>query len=146
MASVLFELFLPFFGQLAEQALLSSTRDRQLARQVEELRATYTADELRDNWEFKVLSAECDDIASNQRRQQILNVELKAGWTLVEVLDSSRIRLKRPENAKANDHLIDFDAYRTFVGVGPMSKGLGGALAIGAVICLTLLTIRLYAS
>ena len=46
-----------------------------------------------------------------------LEEEAPAGWVLVEKFDEGRIRLKRPTSAKESDANLDFDPYRTHVGI-----------------------------
>jgi hypothetical protein len=52
-----------------------------------------------------------------ERLRQVLEEEARAGWVLVEKFDNSRVRLKRPATAKDADGQLDFDPYRTFVGI-----------------------------
>jgi hypothetical protein len=52
-----------------------------------------------------------------EKLQQILIEESRAGWALVEKFDDARLRLKRPASAKEADGQLDFDPYRTYVGI-----------------------------
>jgi hypothetical protein len=49
----------------------------------------------------------------------ILAEEARAGWTLLEKFDDTRVRLKRPARARAGDAALDFDPHRTWIGIGP---------------------------
>jgi hypothetical protein len=47
----------------------------------------------------------------------ILQEEARAGWTMVEKFDDTRVRLKRPAGPHGNDATLGFDPYRTWVGM-----------------------------
>jgi hypothetical protein len=87
------------------------------ARKEEEEMTTYKREDLTEGWEFKILRSMRSTFKKPERLQAVLADESRAGWTLVEKFDDSRIRLKRPASAKEADGQLDFDAYRTWVGI-----------------------------
>jgi hypothetical protein len=100
------------------------------ARREEETMTGYTRTDLDEGWEFKFLRASTRKFRDPVRLQAILREEARAGWTLVEKFDDTRLRLKRPASARAGDAALPFDPYRTWVGISP---SLNLALAIAVV-------------
>jgi len=49
--------------------------------------------------------------------KKYLEEEGRAGWVLVEKFDDNRLRLKRPASARRGDAALNFDPYRTQVGL-----------------------------
>ena len=80
--------------------------------------------------------------------RKVLDEEARAGWTMVEKFDDSRVRLKRPASARAGDATLGFDPHRSFVGVSQVYLivfAMLGALAIagiGILLSLNLLSPR----
>jgi hypothetical protein len=78
----------------------------------------------------------------------VLEEEARAGWVLVEKFDDSRLRLKRPQSARAADDSLDFDPYRTQLGmsdgsVALVSVGIGcGVMALLGVIVTVLVLVN----
>lgn len=100
-------------------------------RQDEEENMTpYSARELSENWEFKILRSATGAFKNAATLQRYLAEEAEAGWIFVEKFDNGRIRLKRPASARQNDAMLSFDAYRTNAG---MSEG-NVALCVSAII------------
>jgi len=48
----------------------------------------------------------------------VLDEEARAGWQFLEKFDNYRLRLKRPANARDHDASLNFDPYRTWIGIG----------------------------
>jgi hypothetical protein len=69
----------------------------------EEHMTPYTARDLDENWEFKILRSASGAFKDPAVMQRYLAEEVQAGWTLVEKFDNSRIRLKRPAAARQQD-------------------------------------------
>jgi hypothetical protein len=88
-----------------------------LRREEEENMTPYTAKDLAEDWEFKIVRSSTATFRSPEKLRRILEEEGRAGWTLVEKFDNSRIRLKRPAKARAGDGALGFDSYRTYVGL-----------------------------
>jgi len=80
----------------------------------------YQPQDLSGDWEFKILRSVTSAFGKPEKLKEALDQEAKAGWTLVEKFDNSRIRLKRPASARSGDGALGFDPYRTYVG---MSEG-----------------------
>ena len=77
----------------------------------------YTREDLAEGWEFKILRSMSNAFGKPERLNQVLQDESRAGWVLVEKFDNARIRLKRAAVAKDSDGQLDFDPYRTYVGI-----------------------------
>jgi hypothetical protein len=88
-------------------------------RKEEEAMTPYTPQDLAENWEFKILRSATGAFRNPDRLRAVLEEEQRAGWTLVEKFDDSRVRLKRPARAQTGDAALDFDARRTWVGMNP---------------------------
>ncbi len=99
------------------------------SRREEEDMTAYTRSDLDDGWEFKFLRATTRKFRDPARLRAILDEEARAGWTLVEKFDDSRLRLKRPATARAGDAALSFDPYRTWIGISP-SLNLALAIAV----------------
>lgn len=87
------------------------------ARKEEEEMTPYGRDDLTEGWEFKILRSMTNAFKDPEKLKTILEQESRAGWLLAEKFDDARIRLKRPTTAKSSDAQLDFDPYRTYVGI-----------------------------
>ncbi|MBL4582365.1 MAG: hypothetical protein JKY29_11140 [Gammaproteobacteria bacterium] len=67
--------------------------------------------------EYKTVQAQTPLFADSKKMQEILAVEAKAGWDLLEKEDNYRVKLQRSIDNRSNDENLSFDAYRTTVGV-----------------------------
>ena len=105
----------------AVAAAAAAEAERQ--RQEEEEMSGYPMQNL-DDWEFKILRSAYTGFGTPEKLQRILEEEARAGWTLVEKFDDSRIRLKRPISARQLDHQLDFDPYRIWTGMTPNKVGV----------------------
>jgi hypothetical protein len=101
------------------------------AQQEEEEMTPYTPSDLAENWEFKILRSITSKFRDPVWLRQILEEEARAGWTLVEKFDDSRIRLKRPASARRNDATLDFDPHRSWVGI---SQGRFAVLLVAGIL------------
>ncbi|MEX2469225.1 MAG: hypothetical protein WD396_05660 [Pseudohongiellaceae bacterium] len=70
--------------------------------------------------EYKVLHAQIPMFADPEKLRATLAEEARAGWDLVEKLDNHRIKLQRETSHREQDAGLDFDAYRSNVGVSPV--------------------------
>lgn len=98
---------------------------------------SYPPQDLSGDWEFKILRSATGSFGRPGKLKKALDLEAKAGWTLVEKFDNQRIRLKRPVSARSGDGALGFDPYRTYVGLSEVRF----ALALVAIIFGTLLVI-----
>jgi hypothetical protein len=115
-------------------------RAEALARIEEEKMTPYSARDLAEDWEFKILRSLTARFRDPARLKAILEEEARAGWTLVEKFDGGRVRLKRPASALSGDAALPFDARRTTFGPGPgyriVSTFLGALALIAAIFAL----------
>src|SRR5262245_48233561 len=98
----------------AAAAAIEIQRRRQ---EEEEIMTPYQPHELGQDWEFKIIRSAAAGFKKPEYLKQVLEEEQRAGWILVEKFDNARVRLKRSASAKANDAMLDFDPYRTTVGM-----------------------------
>jgi hypothetical protein len=102
-------------------------------RQEEEEMTPYSDKDLADGWEFKILRSNTGAFRSPASLRKYLEEEGRAGWVLVEKFDNGRLRLKRPASARGADAELDFDPYRTQVGLsdaGMVFVIVGAILAV----------------
>jgi hypothetical protein len=97
------------------------------AKEEEEERLTpYSAKELSEDWEFKILRTQMGGFRDPARLRAILDEEKRGGWMLVEKFDDERIRLKRRAGTKLipGDFADSYDPYRTLVqaGMNPQAR------------------------
>jgi hypothetical protein len=90
---------------------------RRKMQQEEEEMTTYSPQDLSDGWEFKILRSVRGIFRDPDKLREVLAEEGRAGWILVEKFDDGRIRLKRPTGTREFDGKLDFDPYRTNVGL-----------------------------
>jgi hypothetical protein len=100
-------------------------------RKEEEEMTPYSRQDLTQGWEFKILRSLTNAFKDPAKMRKALEQEARGGWVLVEKFDDGRMRLKRPASAKESDANLDFDAYRTRLG---MTEG-----QLGMIIALTIL-------
>jgi hypothetical protein len=106
----------------ASAAAAAAARERM--RQEEEEMTGYSLEDLSAGWEFKILRSNTNTFKNPEKLKAVLSEEAKAGWVLLEKFDNSRIRLKRPVSARAGDHALGLDPYRTRVGMSDLALGL----------------------
>ncbi len=100
----------------------------------------YTATDLADGWEFKILRSATGAFKKPEVLRQFLEEEARAGWVMIEKFDSQRVRLKRPAAAKSGDSALGFDPYRTTVGI---SEGRLTFIIIGCVLSVVAIMIAI---
>jgi hypothetical protein len=119
-------------------------------RREEEEMTPYSPSDSSENWEFKILRSATGKFRDSIWLRGILQEEGRAGWTMVEKFDDSRVRLKRPAGARANDATLGFDPYRTSLGTSQARLAtwivLGSLVAAGAIVLVTFLIISLASS
>ena len=109
---------------VAAAILIADTLHRQ--QKEEEAMSNYSAPDLHENWEFKIVRTFSTAFKQPAEFRKLLNEEARADWRLVEKLDDSRVRFKRPSEAKSNDGNLprDVDPYRTIYGTNPATSPL----------------------
>ena len=96
-------------------------------RKEEEDMTPYSDDDPLTDWEFKITRSATGAFGHPDKLREALEDEAKAGWELVEKFDNNRVRLRRPVAARKDDVAVDFDPYRTWIGVsesGMVARGL----------------------
>jgi len=99
-------------------AAVAAQRRRKAYYEEEEGMTHYSSDDLKDNWEFKIVRADMPVFAKPEVFQQLMQEESISGWQLVEKLDDRRVRFKRPASARKKDMMLPpgIDPYRTHFG------------------------------
>jgi hypothetical protein len=114
----------------------------EMQRREEEEMTPYSAKDLDEGWEFKILRSNFATFRNSEKLRAVLDDEKRGGWTLVEKFDDQRIRLKRPAGAKQPQGEVadGYDPYRTTVGMSPafiVLAALGIFVALGLFMVLT---------
>jgi hypothetical protein len=122
-------------------AAVAAAAKRRRDEEEEENMTAYTAQDLTEDWEFKILRSSTAGFRNSEKLRRILEEEGRAGWILVEKFDNSRIRLKRPAKARAGDGTLPFDSYRTHVGL----PGWGLAFIIVGCVLLGVILVTFFA-
>ena len=104
-------------------------------QQEEEEMTRYPDDEPAEKWEFKIIRSWTGTFSHHERLREVLAEEARAGWELVEKFDDKRVRLRRPAAAGRDDHRLDFDPYRTWIGVSEAGLVVR-ALVVTAIVAL----------
>jgi len=96
----------------------AAQRRRQMLEQEEEEMTQYTREDLDNEWEFKIVRSGTAAFRKREVLDQVVEEEARAGWVMLEKLDDSRIRFKRPRRARAQDAYLppEVDPYRTTYG------------------------------
>jgi hypothetical protein len=97
----------------------AAAAQRQRIEHEEEEMTTYGSDDLSRDWEFKIVRANTPLFGNPKHFNRLLEEEARAGWSMVEKFDNSRIRFKRPRAARTNDSNLapGIDPYRVQYGV-----------------------------
>ncbi len=109
----------------------AAAQQRRLREQAEEEEMVhYGAEDLANDWEFKIVRANTTAFRNPPALNQLLQQEALAGWTMVEKFDDSRVRFKRPRQARLRDSTLPpgLDPYRTHYGMSPVTFGLVTAM------------------
>ena len=116
---------------IAVAAGAAEKRKRLLAE--EEDMTQFTQDDLTNDWEFKIVRSGAAAFRKPETLSKLIEEEAQAGWIMLEKLDDSRIRFKRPRSARARDaYLPDgVDPYRTQYGAlsAPTAAAVGMLIA-----------------
>ena len=101
---------------LAPISVVEQQRRQKLQQYEEENQTCYSAEELMENWEFKIMRCPIPMFEKPAFLESVLREEARAGWQLVEKFDGMRVRLKRVAGRQpAADLPAGFDPYRTTV-------------------------------
>ena len=99
-------------GAAAAAAAVAEQRRRE-----EEEMTNYTDDDLKGDWEFKIVRSTTAAFRNPEVLQKACAEEAEAGWVLLEKFDNQRLRFKRRTSARAGDSALGFDPYRTYYGI-----------------------------
>jgi hypothetical protein len=121
----------------------ANRRDVELAEegQEEENMTEYTHDDLRQDWEFKIVRSGSGAFRNPEVLNRLVEEEARAGWVLLEKFDDNRVRFKRSRSAQSRDAFLpsDVDPYRTQYGAPVARRAavvavvISGLLALGGV-------------
>ena len=89
--------------------------------------------------EYKVVQAQTPLFSDTAKMHEILDQEARAGWQLLEKEDNYRIKLQRNISHRENDKNLDFDAYRSNVGVSSVVT-----YGVTAVVTIAIVSVILY--
>jgi hypothetical protein len=94
----------------------------------EEAMFNYSQDDIQGEWEFKIVRSGSTIFRKREVLEQVMEEEALSGWQMVEKLDDSRLRFKRPIAARRRDAMLPegIDPYRSQVGSG--SAGIAAVL------------------
>ncbi len=121
-------------GAAAGAAIAAAAAEMQ--RREEEGMTPYTARDLAEDWEFKIVRSSFPTFRDPAKLRAVLDEEARGGWVLVEKFDDQRIRLKRPAGTKTleGEFAEGYDPYRTTILMAPRTVVIIAAitLCIGA--------------
>lgn len=123
--------WLPIIGAAVAMAAQQQQRQRE-----EEEEVTPVETEGPTSYEYKILRSASGAFKTREKMKAALEEEARAGWELYELLDTSRLRLRRSVACRARDDGLTQDPYRTRVGASD------GAIAL-RIVLVTLLVIGL---
>ena len=120
---------------VAANAAVARRRQALLEKEEEEM-TQYTQDDLSNDWEFKIVRSSTAVFRKPKELNKLIEEEAHAGWMMLEKLDDSRIRFKRPRSARARDSYLpaDVDPYRTQYGVPSTRYALWAGVVVGLVV------------
>lgn len=109
---------------------IHAAREEEEKRKEEEMMTKYTADELEQNWEFKIVRSGTTGFRKPDVFHSLLAEEAIAGWELVEKLDDGRVRFKRRRDSRRMDATLPpgLDPYRTRYGAGTNARTMIGLI------------------
>ena len=130
------------YGAIAAATAGASAARRQRMQQEkeEEEMTQYTRDDLDDDWEFKIVRSSTAAFRKRETLDKLLEEEARAGWVMLEKMDDSRVRFKRPRRARAQDDYLppDVDPYRTNYGAWSNQRAMVSLVGAGLAIFLVL--------
>jgi hypothetical protein len=77
-----------------------------------------TQDNLKEDWEFKIVRSESGAFGKPEALSRLVEEEAQAGWVMLEKFDDNRVRFRRPRSARSRDAYLPegVDPYRTQYG------------------------------
>ena len=122
------------FGGAAAAA--AARRRRMMHAEEEEGMASYTQEDLSNDWEFKIVRSESGAFRKPEVLRKLIEEEARAGWVMLEKFDDRRVRFKRPRSARTRDALLPpgVDAYRTRYGAPTAQYAVLAGIVIGLMV------------
>ena len=110
-----------YSGAWVGAAVAAAEKERRrkvMLAEEEETMTGYAQDDVQGDWEFKIVRSESGAFRRPEVLQGLIEEQAQAGWVLLEKLDDSRVRFKRPQRARARDIYLPegVDPYRTQYG------------------------------
>ncbi len=123
-----------YYGAIAAAAAQKKKQHRQFTE--EENMTQYTQQDLKGDWEFKIVRSESGAFRKPEILEQMVDQETQAGWVMLEKFDNSRVRFKRPRTARARDGFLPegVDPYRTRFGAPSTQYAVLASVLIGLVV------------
>lgn len=121
-------------------AVVFLIRKQREQEEEEEMTAHLTADA--GPLEYKILRSTTGAFKHPAKLRAALDDEARAGWELFELLDASRLRLRRPVRCRDADAELAQDPYRIYVGTG---QGLIAFWIVLGTIAITLVVVGVLA-
>lgn len=106
-------------GEIVAASSAAAQERRQMLLVEEEDMTDYTRDDLKEDWEFKIVRSDSGAFRKPEVLERLIEEEAQAGWVMLEKFDDNRVRFKRPRSARARDGFLEdgVDPYRTRHGV-----------------------------
>lgn len=100
----------------AAAAVAAAKRRRE--QQEEEEMTNYTEEDVKGEWEFKIVRSNLGTFRNPAMLKKLVQEEALSGWTMLEKFDDSRVRFKRHVSARDRGSLpAGVDPYRTTYGI-----------------------------
>jgi len=117
-------------------AAAEEKRRQTLLEQEEEKMTQYAPGDLNNDWEFKIVRSETGVFRRPEVLNKLIEEEARAGWVMLEKLDDSRIRFKRPRSARVKDTYLPpgVDPYRTRYGASTVRYTVLILVLVGLVV------------
>lgn len=84
--------------------------------------------------EYKTIQSQTPIFANTDKMHKVLEEEARAGWRLLSKEDNHKIKLQRDISNRENDKNLDFDAYRTSIGVSSVVTYVGTSIITLAIV------------
>lgn len=99
----------------------------------------YHSDDLRDDWEFKIVRSSLGAFRNPDTMRQVVEREAQAGWQLLEKFDDNRLRFKRPASARDSDDLLPKDRDPYLTRYGPSEAAVAFGIVVGILLLVLIL-------
>lgn len=90
------------------------------------------------NLEYKTIQCHTPIFADTNKMHKVLAEEAEAGWQLLAKEDNHKIKVQRDITHRENDKNLDFDAYRSTIGVSSIVTYVGTTLLTLAIVSVIL--------